>query len=302
MARTLNGKLTGSAAREEKRDLLQHNHEMWVLEQRQKLIDREDKLIDQAINLPGFEEFWNAVPDFGRHQERIEMLESFIAKSKETPAKMTTPNWKVAEPNTLRAYTTAARDFETVTGLPADRADTISLASWEASMRARGLAVNTIRQRLSAIGVISGVKVQLPKREKANAHLLSAEEIRSIIAHVNDRDDRMLVVRLLTLGRQARHVQKEADTFMAHFLGMQAECHLSAQDVTRKLKRYARKAGVDANRVNLRCFCLSGRELLKGMDVKELVEFMEPAPLATSDAFGKKMLHGIGRRSELKPS
>lgn len=213
-----------------------------------------------------------------------------------------TITWKVIEPNTQRAYSVAARDFECVTGVSVKQADSVSVARWEESMRARGLAVNTIRQRLSAISMISGVKVQLPKREKYKTQILSANEIKAIVAHVIDRDDRMLVVRLLTLGRQARHVQKAANTFMAHFLGTPAEYDLSAQDVTRRLKRYAGKAGVDMNRVNLRSFCLSGRLLLKDMDVKDLVELMEPVSLAANDTFGQKMLHGIGRRSQLKPS
>jgi len=52
---------------------------VWVKEQRQLLIDRENALVDMAIDLPGFDEFWESVPDFGTYAERIQSLEEFIA-------------------------------------------------------------------------------------------------------------------------------------------------------------------------------------------------------------------------------
>lgn len=79
MARTLGGKLTGAAAREEARDLADYNYQQWVQEERDKLIDRENALLDEAIPLPGFYEFWETVPTFGKRRDRIAMLEQFIA-------------------------------------------------------------------------------------------------------------------------------------------------------------------------------------------------------------------------------
>jgi hypothetical protein len=208
-----------------------------------------------------------------------------------------TLNWKLAEPNTQRAYQVAAKDFETITGLAAQRADAVSIARWEASMYERGLKVNTIRQRLSAVSVISGVKVELPKREKTECTWLSADQVKAILAEVADRADRMLMVRLLTIGTRARKVELAASDFAAHFLGLVKERELSAQDVTRRLKRYARKAGIDSDLVNLRVFCASGRRLLKHLDVKELVEYFAPVPFSASDTLVSRPLHGIGRRS-----
>lgn len=72
-------------------------------------------------------------------------------------------DWKAREPNTLRSYAVAVKDFETVTGLRVDRADTASLSIWRQSMEGRGLAINTIRARLSAVSVVSAVKIELPK-------------------------------------------------------------------------------------------------------------------------------------------
>jgi len=79
MALTKNGKLIGKAASEDLRDQREHIHAVWVKEQRQLLIDRENALVDMAIDLPGFDEFWESVPDFGTYAERIQSLEEFIA-------------------------------------------------------------------------------------------------------------------------------------------------------------------------------------------------------------------------------
>ena len=79
MALTKNGKLIGKAASEDLRDQREQIHAVWVKEQRQLLIDRENALVDLAIDLPGFDEFWESVPDFGTYAERIQSLEEFIA-------------------------------------------------------------------------------------------------------------------------------------------------------------------------------------------------------------------------------
>jgi len=79
MARTLNGSLTGRAAREEASDLAEYNYEQRVKEERARLEARENELLDAAIPLPGFDEFWAGVPTFGKRRDRIAMLEDFIA-------------------------------------------------------------------------------------------------------------------------------------------------------------------------------------------------------------------------------
>ena len=208
-------------------------------------------------------------------------------------------HWKVVEPNTLKAYNVAVKDFETVTGSPVDRADAVSISAWQKSMEARGLAINTIRQRLSAVSVISGVKVQLPPREKSKLMTLSADEVRAMFRHVIDGADRMLLMRLLTLGSRARRVKVSPDgSFMAHFLGEANERDLSTKEVSRRLKRYAKKAGLDDTEINLRTWCISGRELLKHLSVKDVVS-LAPSP-TEQPHISYKPLHGIGRRSSIK--
>lgn len=79
MARSIYGNLTGRAAAENLRDLRDYNDEMWLKEQKQKQIDRENRLYVAAMEYPTFESFWNTVPDFGKRTERIVMLQAFIA-------------------------------------------------------------------------------------------------------------------------------------------------------------------------------------------------------------------------------
>lgn len=79
MSRTLNGNLTGAAAREEARELADYNYQQWVQEERARLEARESELLTAAADLPGFNEFWDGVPSFGKRKDRIAMLEDFIA-------------------------------------------------------------------------------------------------------------------------------------------------------------------------------------------------------------------------------
>lgn len=206
---------------------------------------------------------------------------------------MTDFTWRVMAPETLKAYSTAVRDFETVTSLSVDRADTVSLARWQASMEARGLAVNTIRQRLSAVCMISGVAYSLPARKTIESQCLTIDQVRAILMIVTDQQDRLLLVRLLTIGSMARRVQVDfQETFRAHFLGGQIE--LSAKAVSRKLQRYARKAGISAE-INMRTWCKSGRNLMRAQGINDLVTLLTQ----TGSQPESKPLHGINRRSHL---
>lgn len=201
--------------------------------------------------------------------------------------------WRAIAPSTLKAYSLAAQDFETVTGLSVDRADSISLSRWHYSMEARGLAVSTIRQRLSAVCVISGAMYSLPARKTIESRCLSAEQVRAIMSAVSDQGDRLLLVRLLTIGSMARRVKVDfQETFRAHFLGGQME--LSAKAVSRKLQRYARNAGIPAE-INMRTWCKSGRALMREQGIKDLVALLSPA----GDTPDTKPLHGMNRRSHI---
>lgn len=202
-------------------------------------------------------------------------------------------NWRAIAPATLKAYTVAAREFETVTGLGVDRADLVSLSCYQHSMEARGLAVNTIRQRLSAVCVISGAHFVLPAREKGQTNLLNTEQVRRLMAIVTDKAERLLLVRLLTVGPMARTMRVTVqDTFRAHFLAAE-EQEWSPKMISRKLQRYARKAGISGE-VNMRSWCQTGRHLMREQGIADLLSLLS-APVDEAGAW--KPLHGIGRRS-----
>lgn len=193
-------------------------------------------------------------------------------------------NWKVASPHTMRAYHSAAKDFSTVTGIPAAEADAVTMAAWQASMEARGLSANTIRARLSAVAVIAGVKVQLPKKEKARPIVLSDDQVKAFFRTIEKDSDRQLLASLLLTGRQ-----QNSD---AHWL---SHSTLSTQEITRKIKRYARLAGLDETCVNLRTLVRTGRQLLARYSPDYIAGNLMPRPLQPVVAW--QPLHGIGRRS-----
>jgi hypothetical protein len=210
---------------------------------------------------------------------------------------MTTFQWRTLSPNTMRAYTRAAVDFEAVTGRPVDRADAGSIEAWRASMIGRRLSVSTIRQRLSAVAIISGVRVELPRRSKSQALLLDAGQVRAVMSVVSDSSDRILLAKLLTLGAKAR-TEWAAEGVAAHFIGEMEEQGLSAQRVSRKLRRYARRAGLDERAISLRIWCQSGRQLVRSLEMRELVDLLggKPEPVT---GVSWRLLHGIGRRTRV---
>jgi hypothetical protein len=193
---------------------------------------------------------------------------------------MTTFNWRAIEPNTLRAYAVAVKDFETVTGIRVDLADAVSISLWQKSMQARGLAVNTIRARLSAVSVVSGVKVELPKRQKLEV-AMSLDQVRSFFAVIKNKEDRTLLVSLLLTGTQLR-------TFGAHFVGSKK---FTSQEITRKVKRYAELAGLASAEMNMRTLVRSGRSLLRDHQAADLVNMLTPAPTKTKRVSWRP-LHG----------
>lgn len=220
----------------------------------------------------------------------VSLKRSFI-----TSFEMTTFSWRVLSPNTLRSYEQAAKDFEIVAGFPIRLADDVSIARWQASMEARGMSVNTIRTRLSALSVITGIRVELPKREHVQHITLSAEQVRAILSVVSDPAHRVLLVKLLTLGAQARTVPPPATTFGAHFAGETSMEEKTAQQMSRMLKSYAAKAGLNERQISLRVWCLTGRKLCEVLDIREFVDLIghaeKPSPVEW------RPLHGIGRRS-----
>lgn len=211
--------------------------------------------------------------------------------------------WRAIEPNTLRAYEQADRDFQNITGHPIKQATAELALIWQKSMESRDFAVNTIRQRLSALATLSGVKVNLPKRERTEPVFLESAQIRTMMSMVHDRAERMLLVRLLTLGSQARTTTALTDdSFMAHLIGAEREHTLGTQKVTRLIKRYARNAGLNAKQVNLRVWCLSGRRLLETLSPAELASLLDARMQQDPGKIVEyvRPLHGMGRRSFAK--
>lgn len=196
-------------------------------------------------------------------------------------------NWRVASPNTLRSYQTAVKDFETVTSVRVDRADDESIATWQASMEARGLSTNTIRCRLSAVAIVSGVKVQLPKKHKqVGTPILSDDQIKVFFRQIQKESDRELMVALILTGRQP----KSQYHWLSHPNG-----NLTTQEITRKIKRYARLAGLNEEQVNMRTLIRTGKELTSKYGAQHLVDHI--LPKSTKPTVEWKPLHGIGRRS-----
>jgi hypothetical protein len=161
----------------------------------------------------------------------------------------------------------------------------VSIESWKASLQARGLSVNTIRSRLSAISILSGVKVQLPSKIAEDGLVMDEEQVRAVFRHVKDAD-RELMVSLLLTGRQPKAE--------AHWLAVR---RLTTQEITRKLKRYARLAGLNEEQVNMRTWIRSGRELLGRHDARYIVEHILPKPSKPTVEW--RPLHGIGRRRQM---
>lgn len=211
--------------------------------------------------------------------------------------------WRVLEPNTLRAYMCAGRDFQLATGVQIDQATPELAIAWRISMERRGFSTNTIRQRLSALRTVTGLSIELPRRVKSEVRILNAEQVRAMLSHVSDRADRMLLVRLLTIGTLARTVTAPADsTFLSHLIGAEQEHRLATQKITRLLKRIANKANLNPKQVNLRVWCVSGRRLIETLTPAELASLLETrAHQDPGQVVGyAKALHGINRRSRVK--
>lgn len=309
MARTSSGRLIGRAAAEDLRDERIYWAEM-AEKQASELKSQFQAALaelqmldpigwepwyDNDANVPDWKGWGNCQPAVTALRNRCNELRVIASSS----SKNQHLAWRVLEPSTLRAYELAGHDFSQITGKPMQSATLETVESWLASMRARKFSINTIRQRLSALRTISGIKIELPKRPKTDRTIMNAKQVRALMAVVSDRSDRMLLVRLLTLGTTARTVQEPA--FMSHFLGAEQEHTLATQKVTRVLKRYAGKAGLNAKQVSLRVWCLSGRRLVETLAPVELSELLsarvdqEPCQVVEP-----KLLHGINRRSQVK--
>lgn len=204
-------------------------------------------------------------------------------------------SWKVLQPNTMRSYTVAAKDYEKFAGKSVSQADAESILAWQKDMEQRGLTVGTIHFRLSAVGTISGVKVELPKRVKSECcKTLSLEQVRLFFSVIKSRTDRALMASIFFTGSQPY-------TMPAHFagLGMSDGSRLTTQEITRRVKRYAKMAGLNEAEMNLRTMKRSGKILMDEQGTLELLKVTTPSPSKDRNRISYRPLHGIGRRSHM---
>jgi hypothetical protein len=152
-------------------------------------------------------------------------------------------------------------------------------------MEARGLSQNTIRARLSAVAVISGAKVQLPKRIRISL-VLSEDQLQAFFRQICTPADRELIAAILLTGHRPKPDY--------HWLAI-TKPGRTTQEITRKIKRYARLAGLDPAQVNMRTLIRTGLILISKYSAAYIAETLMPRPVEQVVAW--KPLHGIGRRS-----
>lgn len=315
MARTLSGNLTGRAAREELSDqriYLAEMAEKQAVKMKAKFTDALDALkaadpagwnawYDDDRNVPNWNGWGNCGPAVDAILKRVEELRGKGAEAPNVPEVPNGFNWKVASENTLRGYAAAAKDFETVTGTRIDRADLESMKKWHQGMKRRGLSYNTIRTWIAAVRILSGVQYPLPpketaegRRQKDESRLLDLAQVQAVLKQAQG-EERSALVLALTVGLDARGSRHLTNDFRAYFAG--AGRKMTAQSLTRLIKRCASKAGLNESQINLRTWTRSGAALLKMLNPSEFAQALPQADLPESVDWSKR-LHGIGRRSK----
>ncbi len=107
--------------------------------------------------------------------------------------------------NTRRAYALAGEDFEACTGASVSTATPATARDWIEQMRRRGLRVNSIRQRISALNSLTGLGLELPPREKLQALPLDAQGAAALLKQAQKSPlERALLLALLLCGKRAR--------------------------------------------------------------------------------------------------
>jgi hypothetical protein len=235
-------------------------------EMQDRFIQVRDEL--QALDPDGWSQWYDKyVPDWRgwiNAQPAIDCIKKRVEELRNATPKQTDKqiHWRVASENTLRAYTVAIRDFEAVTNTKVEQADMLSIQQWHESLRGRGLSQNTIRARLSAVRLMSGVKYPLPKKQKAGADLLTLKQVRAVLAQAKKAEERQALMKSLS-GLETTGKDADATDFEAHVLGIVKNAPTSTQALTRLIKRCARKAGLNEKQISQRIWAQTGAWLLK---------------------------------------
>jgi len=240
--------------------------------------------------VPDWQGWMNAQPAIDCISKRVEELRNIVAQP-ETKIK-----WRVASSNTLRAYSLAAKDFETTMNIKIHQANMLTIHQWHESLIGRGLSRNTIRAYLAAVRMLSGVKYPLPKKQKAGTDLLTLQQVRAILAQTKTPQERQVFMKSLSGFDVVQKRMNDQTGFGAHYAGAVSVTGVTAQALTRLLKRCAKRAGI-TQQINQRIWIQSGAWLLK---VLSPMEFSYLMPQIENTLENVKPLHGINRRSHVK--
>jgi len=172
-------------------------------------------------------------------------------------------HWIVASKNTVRVHRDTRRDYESVIGKPISEATAGTAERWIASMRDRKLAPNTIRTRIASLRTLAKIDYPLPPKHKTDRPVLDAEQVRAILAQVGTYGERLILMGALTRADQIFDTPARVD----------------AQTLTRLIRRYARKAGLESDQCSLRVWRESGSILAEQMTPAEFAELAGIKPV-----------------------
>jgi hypothetical protein len=194
-------------------------------------------------------------------------------------------------PTTQATYEAARRSFEKIAGKPIGTATRADCEAWLYALRATGVSVQTCRTYLTGFNWWTGLGVSasgLPSPKRQARVVLSIEQLKAMLRLMSDDDREMFIELLSGLNDQP----------------------FTPRDLTRRLQRYALKAGVNASQVSLRVWQRTGAGLSQAEigSLRKTERIPPPTVAWATLSFGTQAsaadgtgrdprLHGIGRRS-----
>jgi integrase len=255
--------------------------------------------------------------------------------------------------HTSRARAAAKRDYFAFL----EKAGTADLSAWVSDMHARGLAANTIRQRIYLLRAWLGADPSVPIPARRAIHerkWLDVEQVRALLSviprHETGRRDFALLAALLVSGQRVGQVRmwrwrdiqqktvpqvicdaaqaipaRAADSHPATMPPSLGNAHVfstpkrslgltpnreivpvesiqppvSPQEINRRIRRYARLAGLESEGISAESLRFTHRQLGEytvTMLVQEALEARVPRPIRWKKLEHDTRLHGIGRR------